>query len=60
MKIFLLKEVPNVGAVGQIKKVEDGFARNFLLPRKMAIEVTAANEGSLIAKTKKKSNSAKR
>lgn len=53
MKVFLLKDVPNVGTTGQVKVVEDGFARNFLLPRKLVIEVTTANESVLAAKTKK-------
>lgn len=51
--MFLLKDVPNVGTAGEVKKVEDGFARNFLLPRKLAIEITSANEALFAAKTKK-------
>jgi large subunit ribosomal protein L9 len=53
MKVFLLKDVPNVGMSGVIKKVEDGFARNFLFPRNLAVEVTKSNEASLLAKVKK-------
>ncbi|HBY06189.1 MAG: 50S ribosomal protein L9 [candidate division TM6 bacterium GW2011_GWE2_42_60] len=43
MKVFLLKDVVNVGMAGEIIKVADGFAANFLLPRKLGIEVTASN-----------------
>lgn len=44
MKVFLLQDVEKVGAAGEIIKVSDGFARNNLLPRKLAIEVTPSNE----------------
>jgi large subunit ribosomal protein L9 len=36
MRIVLLREVKNLGKAGIIKEVPDGFARNFLLPQKMA------------------------
>lgn len=44
MKVFLLQNVLNVGMAGEIVKVADGFASNFLLPRKLGIQVTASNE----------------
>lgn len=44
MKVFLLEDVEKVGAAGEIIKVSDGFARNNLIPRKLAIEVTPGNE----------------
>lgn len=44
MKVFLLKDVERVGVAGEILKVSDGYAQNFLFPRKMAIQVTAQNE----------------
>ncbi len=44
MKVFLKKDVPNVGHAGQIIKVSDGFARNNLFPRQLAEEVTAERE----------------
>ena len=37
MKILLLKDVENVGKEGEILTVADGFARNYLIPKKMAI-----------------------
>lgn len=47
MKVFLLQDVLNVGGKNEIVKVADGFAANFLFPRKLAIQVTPENEISL-------------
>ncbi len=41
MKIILLKDVANIGRAGTIKDVSDGYARNFLLPQKLADIATA-------------------
>ncbi len=35
MRVFLLKDVAGVGKLGTIVKVSDGYAKNFLLPRKL-------------------------
>ena len=40
MKVLLLKDVPNVGRKNDIKDVNDGFARNFLFTRKLAVAAT--------------------
>ena len=40
MKVLLLRDVPNVGHKNDIKDVHDGFARNFLFARKLAIVAT--------------------
>ena len=37
MKVIFLKDVPNVARVGEIKEVADGYGRNFLIPRKLAL-----------------------
>ena len=37
MKVMLTKDVENVGRAGEVKAVADGYARNFLLPRKLAV-----------------------
>lgn len=44
MKIYMLKDVVNVGMTGSITKVAEGYARNYLLPRNLAIEVTENDE----------------
>jgi large subunit ribosomal protein L9 len=44
MEILLIENVPNVGVRGDVVNVKDGFARNFLLPRKKALPVTAGNK----------------
>ena len=36
MKIVLLSDIKNIGKRGDVKEVADGFARNFLFPKKLA------------------------
>lgn len=43
MKVILQADVKNVGAKGDVVNVADGYGRNFLLPRKLAVEANAAN-----------------
>lgn len=43
MKVVLLERVENLGAIGDVVTVKDGFARNFLLPREKALRATASN-----------------
>lgn len=43
MKVFLLKDVEKVGMAGEIINVSDGFAYNFLFPRKLGVEITPDN-----------------
>ena len=40
MKVILLQDVKGQGKKGQLLEVSDGYARNFMLPRKLAIEAT--------------------
>jgi len=35
MKVILIKNVPNLGNIGEVKQVSDGYARNYLLPNKL-------------------------
>ena len=37
MKVILLQDVDGLGKVGDLKDVANGYARNFLLPKKMAV-----------------------
>ena len=41
MQIILLEKVVNVGNLGEVVKVKDGYARNFLIPQRMARRATA-------------------
>lgn len=43
MKVILISDVDNVGSVGDVKEVKTGMARNFLIPRKLAVEASGAN-----------------
>ena len=43
MEILLIENVPNLGARGDVVTVKDGYARNFLMPRKKALPVTSGN-----------------
>ncbi len=53
MKVILLKDVKGTGKKGEMKEVSDGYARNFLLPKKMA--VVADNQAVKELKEKNKS-----
>jgi large subunit ribosomal protein L9 len=44
MDVILLERVHKLGQMGDVVKVKDGFARNFLLPRKKALRATKANK----------------
>jgi large subunit ribosomal protein L9 len=43
MKIILMDDVPTLGRRGEVRDVSDGYARNFLLPQKLALHATPAN-----------------
>ena len=43
MKVVLLERVQNLGAIGDVVSVKDGFARNFLLPRSKALRASTSN-----------------
>jgi large subunit ribosomal protein L9 len=44
MQVLLMQNVPGIGTAGQVKKVADGYARNYLLPHKLAV---AADDGAI-------------
>lgn len=43
MQVILMNNVEHLGKVGEVVKVKEGYARNYLLPREMAMEATAGN-----------------
>lgn len=47
MKVILLQDIRGKGKKGQMIEASDGYARNYLLPRKMAVEATADNVNTM-------------
>ncbi|MCL2362015.1 MAG: 50S ribosomal protein L9 [Defluviitaleaceae bacterium] len=47
MKVILLEDVKGIGKKGQVINASDGHARNFLLPRKLAVEANSTNMANL-------------
>jgi large subunit ribosomal protein L9 len=43
MEVILQEDVTNLGAIGDVVKVRDGYARNYLLPRGLAVEASRRN-----------------
>lgn len=65
MKVILQKDVKDIGKVGDLVNVSQGFARNFLFPRKLALEATEKkinewNHLKRVAEAKKKKAMAER
>ena len=60
MKVILLQDIRGKGKKGQMIEASDGYARNFLLPRKMAIEATADNVNTMKMNDKAKAEQAAR
>lgn len=47
MEVILLEDVKSLGKKGELVKVNDGYARNFLLKKKLGVEATAKNKNEL-------------
>lgn len=58
MLVFLLKDVKGLGRTGEIKNVADGYARNYLLPQKLAESVSAKQGEQLKTLQKSQANKA--
>ena len=54
MKVILQEDVKKVGAKGDVVEVSDGYGRNYLLPRKLAVEANAANLNNAKVKAENK------
>lgn len=52
MKIILRENLDNLGEIGDVVDVKDGYARNFLIPRKLAYEASTKNMNQLEAQKK--------
>ena len=54
MKVILQEDVKKVGSKGDVVEVSDGYGRNYLLPRKLAVEANAANLNTAKVKSENK------
>ena len=54
MKVIFLEDIPNVAEVGQVKDVADGYGRNYLLPRKLAVLANSGASSIVEAQLKRK------
>jgi len=52
MEVILIQDIDNLGGTNEVVKVRNGYARNFLLPRKLAVEANASNLKQLQEKMK--------
>jgi large subunit ribosomal protein L9 len=52
MEVILIQDVDNLGGANEVVKVRNGYARNFLIPRKLAIEANTGNRAQLDEKMK--------
>ncbi len=52
MDVILIQDVNNLGGKNEVVKVKNGYARNFLIPQKMAVEASSSNLAQLNERTK--------
>ena len=52
MQVILIQDVDNLGGANELVKVKNGYARNFLIPQKMAVEANPSNMKQLNEKVK--------
>ncbi len=56
MEVYLYKDVEKIGLAGEIIKVGDGFARNYLIPQGLGVEITTQNKSQFLSKIRKVEN----
>jgi large subunit ribosomal protein L9 len=54
MQVILIQDVDNLGGVNELVNVKNGYARNFLIPQKMAIEASSSNLKQMEERAKQK------
>ena len=54
MRVVFLEDVPNVAKAGEMKEVADGYGRNFLIPKKLALLVNSATISTIESQLKMK------
>lgn len=59
MKVILLQDVKSLGKEGEIVNVNDGYARNFIIPKKLGVEANNKNMNDLKLKKSKEAKAAK-
>lgn len=59
MKIILLEDVKSVGKKGDLVELKDGYAKNFIIPKKLGVEATGANLNTLKLQKKNEEKIAK-
>jgi len=47
MKIILLEDLKSVGKKGDLVEIKEGYAKNFIIPKKLGVEATDANKNTL-------------
>lgn len=52
MEVILIQDVDHLGGINELVKVKNGYARNFLIPRKLAVEANPSNRKQLEEKMK--------
>ena len=52
MDVILIQDVDNLGGANELVKVKNGYARNYLIPRKMAVEASQSNVKQMQEKLK--------
>jgi large subunit ribosomal protein L9 len=57
MKVIFIEDVPHVAKSGQMKEVADGYARNYLIPRKLAMMATQSSLNAFSAKMEARARS---
>jgi large subunit ribosomal protein L9 len=60
MEVILSQDVPSLGSIGDVVRVKDGYARNYLIPKKLAYAATASNLKRIELQKKKQMEAAEK